>query len=413
MSTEFLYESKIAKIFDDDNFEHRSLQTILNPHSSVWDKTTMDEKIEMLQKIIKNGEVLEYLVESYQADHISFRNEEVAKSSISGLCEIITYMVKEYSKKIDEPTKFVKPIPGKKWSDFPEKQPIAVSKTAKKFIDNFINPNYKNNEIIKTGFADLDKIDGGFHLGEMIVLAGDNGNCKDQFMINLALNMSLHSKVGFISLHDSKTSLLIRMLSCLSEIPTFHLNEHKLSEINILNLKNCAAELEKRELIINDNYIHSTSFLIEQCKKMVIENGVKIIFFESLTSNDDTKHLKNIIEYDLQLLCRELKKVALELNICIVVSSKLTFKNDKDGVFRPYLTQLRNETQQYADRIMLLHLPCFYDLHNTIDERLKNVFNVHLCRNRMGSLATIELHVNNSVTTFTDTNDYTSNYFYY
>ena len=296
--------------------------------------------------------------------------------------------------------------------EFPEKEFVKVATTAEKIIEEIELPELKDFGFIKTGFADLDKVNGGFQMGEMIVIASTGAIGKTQFMVNLALNISQQNKVGFISLDDSAQALTTRMLACLSEIPLSKLFKSNLSGDEILLLKKHKVELEKREIIFNDNAIHSVSYLIEQCRKMVVENGVKIIFFETLQSTEEN-NFKNTIENDLQLLCGELKKIAIELEICVVIASQIAFQLDDNKIFRPSIFQLKNETQQYADKVILLYRPKFYDLDNTINKRLKNSFELLLRKNKMGSLATIELFVNDAVTTFSDTNDYTKDYFFY
>jgi len=61
------YQQKIDKIFaKGDLWKHRTLRTLFDPHSSEYNQTTMERKLEILQTIIENGIDLDNLLDEYK-----------------------------------------------------------------------------------------------------------------------------------------------------------------------------------------------------------------------------------------------------------------------------------------------------------------------------------------------------------
>jgi hypothetical protein len=74
------YMEEMDKLFapPGTNWEHRTLRTIFDPISSEWGDTTKDEKMVILDKIIKNNSDLWTLGCQYQDYYNSIGNKEVA-----------------------------------------------------------------------------------------------------------------------------------------------------------------------------------------------------------------------------------------------------------------------------------------------------------------------------------------------
>ena len=76
------YEARLDKIFGNGSmWKHRTFRTVLDPFSSEWDKTLIDEKIEILEKFIASGENLEQLIRDYK-DRYNEQNRKDISSSV-------------------------------------------------------------------------------------------------------------------------------------------------------------------------------------------------------------------------------------------------------------------------------------------------------------------------------------------
>lgn len=61
------YKARMDKIFTQGHlWNHRTLRTVFDPGSSEWDRTTMEQKIVILKKIVESGEKLDRLIFNYK-----------------------------------------------------------------------------------------------------------------------------------------------------------------------------------------------------------------------------------------------------------------------------------------------------------------------------------------------------------
>lgn len=92
VNTEDSYESRVDKIFGNGSiYKHRTLRTVFDPFSKEWDDTSIKEKINILDTIIKSGEHLELLVTEYKFRYIQQNRRDIAKSLETALLKILPY----------------------------------------------------------------------------------------------------------------------------------------------------------------------------------------------------------------------------------------------------------------------------------------------------------------------------------
>ncbi len=90
------YEFRMDKIFSagGKQWKHRTLRTIFDAGSSEWEKTTIEQKKEILQTLLTNQEDIEFLLAEYKHRY----SNELAKPNVvqnieSSLVEIIIYLL--------------------------------------------------------------------------------------------------------------------------------------------------------------------------------------------------------------------------------------------------------------------------------------------------------------------------------
>ncbi len=89
------YSEKIDKIFGASNYQHRTLRTIFDPYSSEWNDTTMEQKVEILKKIINSEESIDKIIMGYQLYYKMENKNHVADTAYTGLLPIITYLLSD------------------------------------------------------------------------------------------------------------------------------------------------------------------------------------------------------------------------------------------------------------------------------------------------------------------------------
>ena len=84
------YEVRLDKIFGKGSlWKHRSFRTVLDPYSSEWNQTTMQQKIEILKKLKLNNESLEILISDYEDRYLEQNRKDIAISAKDALIKIV------------------------------------------------------------------------------------------------------------------------------------------------------------------------------------------------------------------------------------------------------------------------------------------------------------------------------------
>lgn len=84
------YEERLDKIFGKGSlWKHRSFRTVLDPYSSEWNQTTMQQKIEILKKLKLNNESLEILISDYEDRYLEQNRKDIAISAKDALIKIV------------------------------------------------------------------------------------------------------------------------------------------------------------------------------------------------------------------------------------------------------------------------------------------------------------------------------------
>ena len=86
------YEARLDRIFGKGSlWKHRTFRTIFDPFSSEWDKTTFDQKIEILGTIIDRGERLEVLIADYKERYNEQNRKDISNVVEIALTKLLTY----------------------------------------------------------------------------------------------------------------------------------------------------------------------------------------------------------------------------------------------------------------------------------------------------------------------------------
>ena len=96
MTKQIDYEARMDKIFAQGNlWKNRTLRTVLDPGSSEWDHTTMEQKIVILKKIIESGETLDRLIFNYKNRYREQDRNDIARRVGEAAIILLNYNLKE------------------------------------------------------------------------------------------------------------------------------------------------------------------------------------------------------------------------------------------------------------------------------------------------------------------------------
>lgn len=215
---------------------------------------------------------------------------------------------------------------------------------------------------IETGFYGLDKQNGGFHGGELIVLGARPSVGKSAFIGKLALNMaSKGTHVGIISLEMNNNEIAGRLAAIDTDLDFnttyrgLYKDENEREKMyNIINNRTANYPIyitDKTNVDINDIRV--------KAEKMKRTYGVKCLIIDYLQLVETPYYANRNRENAIAELSRKCKIMAKEMDIPVIILCQLnrevTRRKGKDRY--PQLSDLRESgsIEQDADIVMFLH----------------------------------------------------------
>jgi len=277
----------------------------------------------------------------------------------------------------------------------------------KKIIDNFNKPGERLKSIVSTSFDSLDDFIEGFMPSNLIILAARPSMGKTALALNIALNVSENTPVGFISLEMSAEQLCYRLLSTLSSVPSVLISGGRISTAKELNdVLGAAEQLKSRKLYIEESSIMTLEALVIASRKMVHMHGVKLIMIDymqllALNRRSNTENRQQ----EISSISRSIKLLAKELNVCILCLSQLSRKVEDREDKTPKLSDLRESgsIEQDADQVLMLYRQDYYNLRNR--QTSVSYPQLFIAKNRHGKVGHIQMHFNLKTLKFADCED--------
>ena len=238
---------------------------------------------------------------------------------------------------------------------------------------------FMNKDIeIPTGFYGLDYIIKGLKEGSLNIIASRPGMGKTTLASNIATFVAYQDiPVAIFNLELSKEKLLRNITASTALVDINKLNTGKLNEDDLNKVKESKKSLEKKEIYIDDTPKMSIAEIREKSRKLKLEKNIGLIVIDYLqlidtTSNDEQGRTE---------IMTNLKRLAKELNIPILVVSQLKSKVEQREDKKLYLTDLSKCIVQYADVIMFMNM----------DEEDDHIRKITIAKNKYGRIDKIEL----------------------
>ncbi len=221
---------------------------------------------------------------------------------------------------------------------------------------------------IPSGFPDFDEKSSGFRGGQLIIFCGRPGMGKT----SLALDICTHAsspKPGcgflsyFFSLEMSSEEISARLLSKLSGVNLKNLRTADLSSGDLKAISGAALGMVDYKLVIDDSPLLTPATIKAKImeRQALHEEKPDIIFIDYLQLLAPSQN-QNSREREVASMSRDLKLLARELNIPVVVMSQLNRELEKRPNKRPIMADIRESgaVEQDADIIVALYQPFLY-----------------------------------------------------
>lgn len=233
-----------------------------------------------------------------------------------------------------------------------------ISSLAKKVMQEaeLIASNDKHIAGLPTGFIDLDKITGGLHPSDLIIVAGRPAMGKTSFALNLAFNIGLsNTPVAIFSLEMSKEQLAQRMLCSEARVDAWKLRNGKLNEQEWHDLSFAVSRLSEAPIFIDDTANLNPMELRTKARRLAAKNKLGLIIVDYLQLMHGYKK-SDSREQEVSQISRSLKTLAREVNVPIIAVSQLSRAVEKREQKRPMLSDLRESgaIEQDADMVVFI-----------------------------------------------------------
>jgi replicative DNA helicase len=297
---------------------------------------------------------------------------------------------------------------------------------------------------LTSGFRDMDKLLGGMHKSDLVILAARPSMGKTALATNLAFNAArifLRSqgkeggRVAFFSLEMSAEQLALRILSEQTEIPSEKIRRGEIREQDFPKFVSLAQELQLLPLYIDETPGLSVMAMRTRARRLKRTQGLDLIVIDYLQLMQGSASKRNMENRVLEVseITRSLKGLAKELQVPIIALSQLSRKVEDRDDKRPQLADLRESgsIEQDADVVMFIYREEYYlkrgepGRHTNEDDakyneryarwqqRLEQVYNVAeviVAKQRHGPIGSVKLFFDGQYTKFADLDEHHSSH---
>ncbi len=250
----------------------------------------------------------------------------------------------------------------------------------------------------RTGFTLLDSITSGLNKSDLIIIAARPGMGKTSFAMNIATNVARRAEkeVVTFNLEMSKEQLATRILSTEALVDSHSLRNGRISSEDWVKLATSAGYLSTLPLFIDD----TASMTVQQMKaKLRRTKNLGLVIIDYLQLMESTSHSDNRVVV-ISEITRQLKVMAKELNVPVILLSQLSRAVESRTDKRPMLSDLRESgsIEQDADIVLFLYREAYYNK----ESQRQNISECIVAKNRHGETGTVELIWDGQYTRFSN-----------
>lgn len=240
---------------------------------------------------------------------------------------------------------------------------------------------------LKTGWRSIDKKLGGWHRGDLTIIAGRPGMGKSAFGMNAVVNAArLGARVGFVSVEMDAVSLGMRLAASAAGLSVSDLRRGNLTAKDWETLAQASSEIAKLPMRVLDAPSWTMGQIIRQCHawhRMGLDMVVVDYLQRTRTDIKTDRH-----DLAIGQMAKDCKTMAAVLEIPVLLLSQLSRNLEQRQDKRPTMSDLRESGQieQEADNILMLYRDSVYN--ETADEREAEVL---VEKQRQGPIGMIEM----------------------
>ncbi len=259
---------------------------------------------------------------------------------------------------------------------------------------------------VETHFTELDRMMGGFHANELLILAARPSMGKTALAMNIAENVVHLGKapVLFISLEMSQLELCDRLLCSAARVNGHKMRNGTISNEDRAKLVEKAGELAVAPLYVDDSPTRTVSEIASAARRIQRAHdgrlGLIIIDYLQLIEPDNPRDPR---QEQVAKIARRLKGLARDLKVPVLCLAQLNRQAEGSSDHRPKLSHLRESgaIEQDADVVMFIHREEYYRRGEDA-EQFAGMAEIIIAKQRNGPVGEVEVLWQKDFTRFVD-----------
>ena len=285
---------------------------------------------------------------------------------------------------------------------------------------------------LSTGLIDLDKILGGLHPSDLVILAARPSMGKSSLALNIAFHAARHyawepqvdgSKktvnggvVAFFSLEMSAEQLAMRLLAEVSGVPSDRMRKGEIDASEFGQVRDAALEVQEAPLFIDDTGGIPMAQLAARARRLKRTTGLDLLVVDYLQLITAGSGRSDNRVQEVSEITQSLKALAKELSVPVIALSQLSRQVENREDKKPQLSDLRESgsIEQDADVVMFIYREAYYEERKKPSDdksteyfnwaeaygKIENIAEVIIGKQRHGPIGTVKLFFNDKLTKF-------------
>jgi replicative DNA helicase len=190
-------------------------------------------------------------------------------------------------------------------------------------------------------------------------------------------------------------------------MPTQVLRTGFLTEAHWKGIAHASGPLSEMLVSLNDSSTISVLEMRAQARRLKADGACKLVVIDHLQMIQPRTRHENRTQ-ELSGIIRDVKSMAKELDVPVIVVSQLSRAAEMSGAARPQLRHLRDsgELEQVADVVLFLYREEYHDPEAAQQHNTENLCEVIIAKNRNGALKTVKLFFDREHARFTNLEDH-------
>jgi len=291
---------------------------------------------------------------------VSKRSDEATKTAI----KISAKARSGYFNFSDEIASLVGDPPGKRKALFSSQDLVSGSLD---YLDSLIEGTLPKG--MKTGLPSLDRITGGFHQTDLVIIAARPSMGKTAFALNLFSKMIFSgSRCAFFSMEMTSQKVMNRMISMNARVPASCFNSGDFSNEQIDRVTAYLKKMHSHTNFCISDEMEPIEKIREKLKLASQEmGGLDVIFIDYLGLIPVEASSFGSREREIAHISSELKKMARKYSCVVIALSQLSRGVESRTNKRPLMSDLRDSgsIEQDADQVLMLYRDDYYNKEST------------------------------------------------